>query len=49
MSTIKTPRGTFKIAFESLVEAEAHGYTLWFTHNEVPIVTDGTRAFAVRG
>lgn len=45
---IKTPRGTFRFRFDSLEQAEAEGFTLWFTHEGTHIVGDGTLAFAVR-
>lgn len=45
---IKTPRGTFMIRFESMAEAEAAGYFLWFREGDVEIVGNGMSAAAVR-
>jgi len=42
-----TPRGTFKICFNTMKEANENEYYLWFTHNEYQIVGNGTYAYAV--
>jgi hypothetical protein len=41
---IETPRGTFRFGFNSMEEAHAEGYSLWFQHdNGVCIVGGGPR------
>jgi hypothetical protein len=45
---IKTPRGSFKIGFDSMKEANESGYYLWFEHDGYKIVGNGTRACAIR-
>lgn len=46
--SIKTPRGTFPVRFDSMEEAEAAGYHLWFSEEGVKIVGNGINAAAVR-
>lgn len=46
--SIKTPRGTFPVRFDSVEEAEAAGYHLWFSEKDVKIVGNGINAAAVR-
>ena len=45
---IKTPRGIFRFAFHTMEDANAAGCHLWFTHNGICIVGNGTEAYAVR-
>lgn len=45
--TLTTPRGTFKIRFTSIKEANDNGFQLWFTHDGYQIVGNGTHAYAV--
>lgn len=45
---ILTPRGTFRMVFSSLKEAEEVSFHPWFWHDGFQIVSDGTLAFAVR-
>lgn len=53
---LKTPRGSFRYAFETLEEAKADGWGLWFQHNHedgadrpyTTIVTKDNCAVAVR-
>lgn len=45
---IKTPRGTFPVRLDSMEEAEAAGYHLWFSEEGVKIVNNGMNAAAVR-
>ena len=47
METVKTPRGTFKVRFESLEHAKKEGFSFWFTHGCWQIVGNGTSAYAV--
>lgn len=44
---IQTPRGNFKVKFNSIEEANKDGYYLWFEHEGYLIVANGTKAFAV--
>lgn len=44
---IQTPRGTFRVAFETEKEANENGFYIWFEHNGQKIVADGERTFAV--
>jgi hypothetical protein len=44
----KTPRGVFSYRFASVEEAREAGFTVWFTHEGMAIVTNSTQAFAVR-
>lgn len=44
---ITTPRGSFKIKFRSMEEANSNGFYLWFTHDGYVIVGDGIHAYAV--
>lgn len=48
MDTIKTPRGTFRVRFESLEQAKKEGFNFWFTFEGWQIVGNGTLAVAVR-
>ena len=45
---LKTPRGVFRYRFGSLEEAREAGFTLWFMHGAIAIVTNARDAFAVR-
>jgi hypothetical protein len=44
----KTSRGVFRHRFDSLLEAQKAGFTLWFKEAEIAVVTNATQAFAVR-
>ena len=48
MESIKTPRGTFRVKFTSMQEANDNGYYLYFEHEGYAIVANGTLAFAVK-
>lgn len=46
---VRTPRGNFKIRFETIEEAISEGFYQWFTSDDGhEIVGDGQSAFAVR-
>lgn len=47
METVKTPRGTFKVRFESLEHAKKEGFNFWFAHGCWQIVGNGASAYAV--
>jgi hypothetical protein len=40
---LETPRGKFRFGFNSMEEARAEGYGLWFQHDNVCIVGGGPR------
>ena len=47
--TVKTPRGVFRIKFDSIEAAKEAGFHAWFTHTDgTVIVGDGSYAYAVR-